>query len=63
MNSDQIIYSSGPAYLQSNANTAHSRAVHVREVSHLNNEVMIEGKRATRETELAFRDNARASTN
>lgn len=61
MNSDQIVYS-GPAYIQTNATTAHSRQVHAREMSHLRAEEVIEGKRAMGEQKQAYEDAARAST-
>ena len=61
MYSDQIVYTTAPTIVQANSNTAHSRAVHVREMSHLNNEIMVEGKRMNKETELAFQDSARAN--
>lgn len=41
MYSDQVVYTTTPTYVQANANTAHSRSVHVREVAHLNNEAAL----------------------
>ena len=60
MYSDQMVYT-GPAVVQSNATTAHSRQVHAREMSHLHAEAAVEGKRAVHEQELAYQEAARAS--
>eukprot|EP00026_Physarum_polycephalum_P016903 Phypoly_transcript_17942.p2 GENE.Phypoly_transcript_17942~~Phypoly_transcript_17942.p2 ORF type:complete len:113 (+),score=20.40 Phypoly_transcript_17942:66-404(+) len=60
MNSDQVVYS-GPAVVQTNVPTAHSRQVHAREMGHLRAEEAIESKRLQQEQSLAYADSSRAS--